>query len=138
MEKEPKFLSKGRLAEVLQKHDMSTYIRLRAAEAIELMTQKNAQYGDAGDGSHDNLANFRAGANLKYGNADYPSMFEESKNFCRKHIAHVYGPNQDINAEKLKESLGDIIVYSFIQMYIVDQHEFERQKLIEDIKNGNI
>lgn len=124
MEKEPKFLSKGRLAELLEKQDMSTYIRLRAAEAIELMTQKNAQYGDAGDGSHDNLANFRAGANLKYGNADYPSMFEESKNFCRKHIAHVYGPNQDITARNLKESLGDIIVYSFIQMYMVDQYEF--------------
>lgn len=127
MEDRQEFLSKERLVEVLKKHDMSTYIRLRAAEAIELMTQKNAQYGDAGDGSHDNLANFRAGANLKYGNSSYVEMFEESKNYCRKHIAHVYGPNQGIDTDKLKESLGDIIIYSLIQMYMIDQYQYGRQ-----------
>ena len=133
MEKEQRILSKERLLEVLQKHDMSTYIRLRAGEMIELMENKNAQYGDGQNGAHDNLANFRAGANLKYGYSDYPSMFEESKNFCRKHIAHVYGPNQGINVEKLKESLGDIIVYSFIQMYMIDQYRYS-QELAEGVK----
>lgn len=127
MEERQENLHEKRLAEVLRKHDMSTYIRLRAAEVIELMEQKNAQYGNAGDGSHDNLANFRAGANLKYGNSSYVEMFEESKNYCRKHIAQVYGPKQDIATEKLKESLGDIIVYSFIQMYMIDQYQYGQQ-----------
>lgn len=138
MENKQEFLSKERLVEVLKKHDMSTYVRLRLAEIVELMGQKNAQYGDAGDGSHDNLANFRAGANLKYGDSSYVEMFEESKNYCRKHIAHVYGPKQDIAAKNLKESLGDIIVYSLIQMYMVDQYEYGRQTLAEDIRNERI
>ena len=127
MEDRREFLSKERLVEVLKKHDMSTYVRLRLAEIVELMGQKNAQYGDGINGTHDNLANFRAGANLKYGNSSYVEMFEESKNYCRKHIAHVYGPNQGIDTDKLKESLGDIIVYSLIQMYMIDQYEYGQQ-----------
>lgn len=134
MEDRQEFLSKERLVDVLKKHDMSTYIRLRAAETIELMTKKNAQYGDGINGTHDNLANFRAGANLVYGYADYRTMFEESKNYCRKHIAHVYGPNQGIDTDKLKESLGDIIVYSLIQMYMIDQYQYGQQSA-EDAKD---
>lgn len=138
MEDRKENLHEKRMTEVLKKHDMSTYVRLRLSEIVEMMGQKNAQYGNAGDGSHDNLANFRAGANLKYGCADYRTMFEENKNYCRKHIAHVYGPKQDIDTDKLKESLGDIVVYSLIQMYMIDQYQYGRQELAEGTENEGI
>ena len=63
---------------------------------------------------------------------DYYDMYEESKAYCRKHIAHVYGKGQDINIDKLMESLGDIVVYSLIQMYMVEKHYMVCREMLEE------
>lgn len=105
--------------EAVIKTYLPEYIEAKTGELMELMRAKHMQYADPL--INDDLANFRAGANLRYGKDSYREMFEESKNYARKHIAHVYGPNQNINTEKIMESLGDIVVYSLIQMYMVEQ-----------------
>lgn len=116
--------------EAVIKTCLPDYIEAKAGELMELMRAKHKQYEDPL--INDGLANFRAGANLNYGSSTYGYMFEESKNYCRKHIAHVYGPNQDINTDKIMESLGDIVIYSLIQMYIVELQqlntEWEQEK----------
>lgn len=109
--------------EAVIKTCLPDYIEAKAGELMELMRAKHQQYEDPL--INDGLANFRAGANLNYGSSTCGYMFEESKNYCRKHIAHVYGPNQDINTEKIMESLGDIVIYSLIQMYIVELQQLE-------------
>ena len=115
--------------EAVTKTCLPDYIEAKAGELMELMRAKHEQYATPliNDGPiiDDGLTNFRAGANLAFGHSTYADMFEESKNYCRKHIAHVYGPEQDIGTEKIMESLGDIVIYSLIQMYMVELQQLE-------------
>lgn len=74
----------------------------------ELFKVKNDQYKT----DDDPLANFTAGALLRYGKADMPALFETLKDYVAKHIAHVY--NNDLDGPKVSESLQDIIVYFII------------------------
>ena len=78
-----------------------------------LFKQKNEQYG-----TEDPFANFRAGAALSMQNVNYPGMYKTLQEYMLKHIAHVY--NNDIDGMKVRESLGDIVVYSIIGMVMVD------------------
>lgn len=114
--------------DALSEDNMAGYINAKAGELIDLMERKHDQYA----ASNDDLANFRAGALLHSGSSDYYEMYEESKAYCRKHIAHVYGKGQDINTDKLMESLGDIVVYSLIQMYMVEKHYMECREMLEE------
>ena len=98
-------------------------------ELSELFEKKNKQYGE-----HDPLANFRAGARM-HGNDDYAAMFEEAKAYCRKHIAQVYGPGQNIDTPKVEESLQDIAVYSVIMLYMHWAKQNE-SSLAEEIEGG--
>ena len=82
-------------------------------EFSRLFREKNQQYATT-----DPLANFRAGSLLHYGFANYASMFEEAKSYARKHIAQVYGGNQNITTPKVDESLRDIAVYSAIMLFM--------------------
>lgn len=85
----------------------------------ELFEQKNEQYGVG-----DPLANFRTGALMSAGNETYAAMYEEAKNYCRKHIAHVQ--NCSIDGRKVDESLRDIAVYAVIMLYMYKkEHEVE-------------
>lgn len=111
--------------DALSEDDMVAYINAKAGELMELMQCKHDQYAN-----DDDLANFRAGALLHSGSGDYYDMYEESKAYCRKHIAHVYGKGQDINTDKLMESLGDIVVYSLIQMYMVEKHCIKYREML--------
>ena len=90
-------------------------------EIKELFVKKNAQYGTG-----DPLANFRTAALLHSGDGSYEAMYEEAKNFMRKHIAHI--ENNGIGGRKVAESLGDIMVYCNIMMYMIAEHEEERDK----------
>lgn len=78
-----------------------------------LFKQKNEQYG-----TEDPFANFRAGAALSMQSVNYPGMYKTLQEYMLKHIAHVY--NNDIDGMKVRESLGDIVVYSIIGMVMVD------------------
>lgn len=77
----------------------------------QLFLEKNAQYGN-----EDPLANFRTGALLNEGIDTWGAMYEEAKNYQRKHIAHVQ--NCDIDGVKVDESLRDIAVYALIMLYM--------------------
>lgn len=111
--------------DALSEDNMVGYINAKAGELMDLMERKHDQYAN-----DDDLANFRAGALLHSGSGDYYDMYEESKAYCRKHIAHVYGKGQDINTDKLMESLGDIVVYSLIQMYMVEKHCIKYREML--------
>ena len=67
-------------------------------KAIELFTQKNAQYGE-----EDPLANFRNGALLEVGFDTWAAMYNEARAYSRKHIVHVYG--------KKKNSLAKTVAF---------------------------
>lgn len=77
----------------------------------ETFVKKNKQYATS-----DPLANFRTGALLKYHAAGYAEMYEEAKDYQRKHIAHIM--NNKIDGPKVEESLADNAVYSIIELYM--------------------
>lgn len=88
----------------------------------ETFVKKNKQYATS-----DPLANFRTGALLKYHAAGYAEMYEEAKDYQRKHIAHIQ--NNTINGPKVEESLADNAVYSIIELYMWrKQHDKNNSK----------
>lgn len=86
----------------------------------ELFCRKNQQYSVGAD----SLANFRTGALLRAGNDSYAEMYEEAKDYQRKHVVHI--ERNGIDADKGDESLDDIIVYSAIMAYMRYCHEQEQ------------
>lgn len=84
-------------------------------ELKETFRKKNEQYATT-----DPLANFRTGALLNEGIDTWGAMYEEAKNYQRKHIAHVQ--NNKINGPKVGESLTDIAVYAVLMKYMHDRH----------------
>lgn len=74
---------------------------------------KNAQYQRS---DTDPLANFRIGAQLKYGNASYAYMYECAKDYCRKHVAYI--ESHDIMGKTVQDSLTDIATYAVIMLYM--------------------
>lgn len=91
-----------------------------------LFERKREQYATG-----DPLANFRTAAMMNsYGRKGFilaseedvlVQMYEEAKNFQRKHIAHI--ENNGISGDKVAESLGDIAVYCVIMQYMVQKLE---------------
>lgn len=75
--------------------------------------QKHSQYKGS---DADELANFRAGALLKYGKADMAHMYETAKDYCRKHVAYI--ETHGIDGKTVEDSLGDIAVYAMIMLYM--------------------
>lgn len=74
---------------------------------------KNEQY----QGSNaDQLANFRIGARIKYGDASYENMYECAKDYVRKHIAYIESHN--IMGKTVQDSLTDIATYAVIMLYM--------------------
>ena len=74
---------------------------------------KNEQY----QGSNaDQLANFRIGARIKYGDASYENMYECAKDYVRKHIAYIESHN--IMGKTVQDSLKDIATYAVIMLYM--------------------
>lgn len=67
------------------KTEFVEYVCKMLDDAKALFIVKNKQYS-VGD---DPLANFRAGALLRAGNDSYAEMYEEAKNYRRKHIVHI-------------------------------------------------
>lgn len=96
------------------------YVCNKLDEVKELFRRKNQQYSVGGDP----LANFRAGALLRAGNDSYAEMYEEAKNYRRKHVVHI--ERNGIDADKGDESLDDTIVYSAIMAYMRHCHEQEQ------------
>lgn len=53
-----------------------------------------------------------------------------------KHVAHIY--NNDLDGEKVSESLTDIAVYCIIASVMFDEHYAERCHINpEDVTNAN-
>lgn len=82
-------------------------------ELKDLFLSKNLQYRT----SSDPLANFRTGARLRAGKSTFAEMYEEAKNYRRKHVVHI--ERHGIDAEKGIESLMDTAVYSVIMAYLI-------------------
>lgn len=96
------------------------FVTQKFDEMKGLFIKKNEQYGTS-----DPLANFRTAALMHGGEASYEAMYEEAKAFMRKHIAHI--ENNDIGGRKVAESLGDVMVYCNIMMYMVNEWEKSRE-----------
>lgn len=99
--------------------DFTHFVCKKLDEVKELFQRKNQQYSVGADP----LANFRAGALLRAGNDSYAEMYEEAKNYRRKHVVHI--ERNGIAADKGDESLDDTIVYSAIMAYMRHCHEQE-------------
>lgn len=116
------------------------FVNRKFNELIELFNKKFDQYAGFADDVEatdtvilaDALANFRAGALLKYGDASYQHMYECAKDYARKHIAFIETHN--IEADHIEESLGDIAVYAVIMMYMKACDEAEQKMLMESEK----
>ena len=93
------------------------YVLGRFYELADLFKAKNKQYA-----TQDPLANFRTSALMNQHNDSYAAMYKEARNACSKHIAHVV--NNDIDGNKVDESLKDIAVYMMIMLFM--RHENER------------
>lgn len=96
------------------------FITQKFDEMKELFIKKNEQYGTG-----DPLANFRTAALMHSGEDSYAAMYEEAKAFMRKHIAHI--ENNGIGGRKVAESLGDVMVYTNIMMYMIREWEKSRE-----------
>ena len=113
------------------------FVNSKFHELSKLFNKKLDQYGGFADDVEmtdtvihaDALANFRAGALLKYGDASYSHMYECAKDYARKHIAFIETHN--IEADHIEESLGDIAVYAIIMMYMKACNEAEQAMLME-------
>ena len=105
---------------VEQKTSFVDFVCGKLDELKELFRRKNAQYSV----DDDPLANFRAGARLRAGTDSWAEMYEEAKNYRRKHVVHV--ERNGIDGDKVDESLTDIIVYSAIMLYM---HEHRQEDL---------
>lgn len=99
--------------------DFIEFVCNKLDKVKELFRRKNQQYSVGTDP----LANFRAGALLRAGNDSYAEMYEEAKNYRRKHVVHI--ERNGIAADKGDESLDDTIVYSAIMAYMRHCHEQE-------------
>ena len=86
-------------------------------EIKPLFLKKNRQYKT----NDDPLANFTTGAMLRYGNGYLPAKYETLKDYVNKHISHVY--DNDLDGDKVGESLGDIVVYFLIAIYMKRQQD---------------
>lgn len=93
-----------------------------------LFALKQKQYGNKSP-----LADFSNGANMKYGVDSWENMFEVAKDYCMKHIAHVFGKGQTINEKGIEESLGDIAVYCVIMIYMV-QRQRDKQVVHDQLR----
>ena len=100
--------------------DYVEFITKKFDEMKELFIKKNKQYS-----TDDPLANFRTAALMHSKEATYEAMYEEAKNFMRKHIAHI--ENTGIGGRKVAESLGDAMVYCNIMMCMIHAWELEQE-----------
>lgn len=82
-----------------QTNDLTESCINKFHELANLFKEKNKQYGDK-----DQLANFRNGAMLQYGDDSWEHMYETAKSYCLKHVANIFGAGQTINSEKTKEN----------------------------------
>ena len=64
----------------------------------------------------DQLANFRIGARIKYGDASYEHIYECAKDYVRKHRAYIESHN--IMGKTVQDSLTDIATYAVIMLYM--------------------
>lgn len=97
----------------------------------ELATKKARQYK-----TYEAFAAFETAARLKYGDACYNYQYAALKDFMSKHVAHIY--NNDLDGEKVSESLTDIAVYCIIASVMFDEHYAERCHINPgDVTNAN-
>lgn len=99
--------------------DFTEFVVQKFNGLAEKFAKKNQQYSCTADP----LANFSAGARLKYGKAGMAEMYETLKDYCRKHISYV--ETHGIDGKTLQDSLEDIAVYAVIALYMRACYEDE-------------
>ena len=84
--------------------DFVEFVKNTFEKLSDKFTHKNKQYeGEGRIIACGELANFRIGALLKYGEADYGDMYECAKDYVRKHIAYIESHRIDgLTVEALK------------------------------------
>lgn len=97
--------------------DFVEFVKNTFEKLSDKFTNKNKQYeGEDRIIACGELANFRIGALLKYGEADYGDMYECAKDYVRKHIAYI--ESHRIDGLTVEDSLEDIAVYAVIMLYM--------------------
>ena len=89
----------ARTQQVAQEQSFVNFVCNVLDKQKELFRRKNSQYAAGGDP----LSNFRAGARLRAGVDSWAEMYEEAKNYRRKHVVHV--ERNGIDGDKVDESL---------------------------------
>lgn len=113
--------------------DFVEFVVSKLEELSKKFKLKNEQYtGETSMSKCGELANFRIGALLKYGQAGYSAMYECAKDYVRKHIAYI--ESHGMYSDAVVESLGDIAIYAVIMMYMKACYEEERKMQLEQIK----
>ena len=84
-----------------QTNDLTDSCINKFHELANLFREKNKQYGDK-----DQLANFRNGAMLQYGDDSWEHMYETAKSYCLKHVAHFSAPDKQLMMKKLLKALA--------------------------------
>lgn len=89
-----------------------------------LFKEKSKQYG-----SLDELLNFTIGGILLQGPTIQDMLdaqFETAKAYMAKHVSFLYSAKSgNVENPKIKESLGDIVVYGLIMKYMMYRKELE-------------
>ena len=112
--------------------DFVEFVVSKLEELSKKFKLQNEQYtGETSRSNCGELANFRIGALLKYGQAGYSAMYECAKDYVRKHIAYI--ESHCVFADSVEESLGDIAIYAVIMMYMKARYEEERKMKIEQL-----
>lgn len=106
----------------------SHFVTKQFVRLINKFRKKHAQYQGT---NMDELANFRAGACLKYGKADMGCMYETAKDYVRKHIAYI--ETHGIDGKTVEDSLEDIAVYAMIMLYM--RYRLENSKEVSAEKD---
>lgn len=88
-----------------------------------LFDTKSAQYHS----NKDELANFRQGSNLEYGDDTYEHMFSVAKMYLLKHISMLYSSGA-FTKHNMDESLMDIAIYALIMRHMIKQGEKENEQ----------
>lgn len=101
--------------------DFTTFVMDKFQELANKFRKKHDQYKS--EVLRDELANFRVGANLKYGRDGTSEMYETAKDYVRKHIAYL--ETHGIEGLTVEDSLEDIAIYAVIMLYM--RHCYDEQ-----------
>lgn len=110
----------------MDKINLQLRVENKLHDIYTLFEAKNNQYSTV-----DPFANFTTGANLMFGDDTIYAKYSALKAYVAKHIAHVY--NNSLTGPKVKESIGDIVVYFIIAWIMADLAAEEQENETKEV-----